>query len=535
MRLKYTLFALIISLQSLSQDLILETAIQTGHYEKITAIKYSADGQFLYSASEDLTIKLWELSTGREIRTFMGPERAVQYIDISPDGNRMITVSQDGTAWIWDVRTGKEVIQLRDTADFITNAIYSQDGKSIITAGKKYSAVIWDVLSQSITQRLEGIGLSCLNSICSADLSISKNGRFLSIGLQDFITEIWDLKSFELKQSIKSRRSSCSSCVVKSKISPDGNLLVTSYGSDSIKVWQIADSTRTSFQTSVEEADKIQLTRDGQYIAAVDGGVISVLGFPSGQVIWQHGNYSSNNIETFDFSPSGKTISVGGSNKEIEVLDAKSGKPLKSLMGYASVQEDSLKGTVRFWAKNLLKQDISPDGELIAEPKGNYVIVWELSTGRVIKKLGDGNAGMVAAKFSPDGTILATAGGDRVLRLWNTTNWELIRSLKGHTGTILCLEFSNDSQYVVSGGWDYMTFIWNVENGNIYGRYKIHENGSPVAVSFMPGDLYLITGGLDQRLKMTDVDTGEEVRDLVGHRTHVVALDYSPDGKYLLG
>ncbi|MEQ9209436.1 MAG: hypothetical protein RLN96_06295, partial [Pseudomonadales bacterium] len=87
----------------------IETIIQQGHELTVLAVTVSpnSNSNLVATGSRDKSAKLWELSTGREVRSFLGHEGTINCIDFTPDGKLMITSSADNTAKLWEVATGK--------------------------------------------------------------------------------------------------------------------------------------------------------------------------------------------------------------------------------------------------------------------------------------------------------------------------------------------------------------------------------------------------------------------------------------------
>src|SRR5207237_1204762 len=82
--------------------------------------------------SDDYTAKLWDVASGRELRTLQGHTDQVDDIVFSPDGRRLATSSFDSTARIWDGATGKELITLQSPID-LTSVAWSPDGARLAT------------------------------------------------------------------------------------------------------------------------------------------------------------------------------------------------------------------------------------------------------------------------------------------------------------------------------------------------------------------------------------------------------------------
>jgi len=74
-------------------------------------VVFSPDGMYALSGSGDSTIRLWDISTGEEARTFRGHKESVTSIAFSPDGKYVVSGSLDGTLRLWDISTSEEIAQ----------------------------------------------------------------------------------------------------------------------------------------------------------------------------------------------------------------------------------------------------------------------------------------------------------------------------------------------------------------------------------------------------------------------------------------
>src|SRR5688572_13227907 len=113
----------------LAQQNTLETIIQKGHDQAVLAVEVTPDSNYVATGSRDKTMKLWELATGREVRTFLGHTGTVNNIRFSVKGNYAITSSGDGTAKIWEVITGKVIHSTPPSSYFLSSVSISPDEK----------------------------------------------------------------------------------------------------------------------------------------------------------------------------------------------------------------------------------------------------------------------------------------------------------------------------------------------------------------------------------------------------------------------
>ena len=74
-----------------------------GHSNVVNSVAFAPDGRTALSASNDGTVKLWEVATGKELRTFRGHSQAVNSVTFSPDGRTALSGGSDGTLKLWDL------------------------------------------------------------------------------------------------------------------------------------------------------------------------------------------------------------------------------------------------------------------------------------------------------------------------------------------------------------------------------------------------------------------------------------------------
>ncbi len=159
------------------QELPLQTVIQKGHPSSILAISVSQNGKLLVTGSDDKTIKLWSIESGREIRSFSDHKSDVLDVDFSSDGRLIASAGRDLTFKIWDVATGELLQSYRDNDRGISSVDFSHDNKYLIINTADRKVKLWsleeekDVRSyRTNVARQQGMAV------------ISPDGKFIAMG-----------------------------------------------------------------------------------------------------------------------------------------------------------------------------------------------------------------------------------------------------------------------------------------------------------------------------------------------------------------
>src|SRR5262249_6055627 len=93
------------------------------------------------------------------------------------------------------------------------------------------------------------------------------------------------------------------------------------------------------------------------------------------------------------------------------------------------------------------------------------VRLWDTATGETVHLLHGHSDDVWRCQFSPDGTLVASAGADTTVRLWDTATGDVVRVLHGHTGTITGCAFSPDGDLIASSSYDRTIRLWKVPTG----------------------------------------------------------------------
>jgi WD40 repeat protein len=219
----------------------------------------SSDWQTLATGGTGNTIAIWDFDSGKKIRTLKGHSSYVNYVAISPDGNKLASASADNTIKIWDLSSGKEFLTLTGHSSYVNYIAITPDGRKLASASADNTIKIWDLSSGK--ELLTFIGHS--GSVNS--LAITPDGRKLASASADHTIKIWDLSSGKELLTLTGH----SSPVKPLAMTPDGKELVSASADHEIKIWDI--STGKEIQTLKGHSSSVNsllITPDGKKLVS---------------------------------------------------------------------------------------------------------------------------------------------------------------------------------------------------------------------------------------------------------------------------
>jgi WD40 repeat protein len=196
----------------------------------IWSAAFSPDGRRIVTASKDLTARIWDSASGRELFTLKEHSNTIFSVAFSPDGKRIVTGSQDQTAKVWDAASGRELLSLMGHSDALWCVAFAPDGRRIATASRDQTVRVWDSISGRLLLTLTG-HTAAVNAV-----AFSPDGRLLLTGSDDVTARAWDSSSGRQVRVLKGH----SGTIRAVAFSPDGRRIVTGSADRTAKVWDTA-------------------------------------------------------------------------------------------------------------------------------------------------------------------------------------------------------------------------------------------------------------------------------------------------------
>jgi WD40 repeat protein len=228
-------------------------------------------------------------------------------------------------------------------------------------------------------------------------------------------------------------------------------------------------------------------------------------------------------IGSLAYHPDGKLLALG-TYKEVRLADS-SGKIIGALPGHAE--------QVRAVA-------FSPDGGLLAAAGGRparrgEVKIWDVEKRAVLRTIEGHGDCIYGVAFSPDGKTLATASYDKLIKLWDVATGKEVRTLKDHIDAIYDLAFTPDGKRLLSAAADRTVKVWDTATGE-----RLYTLGEPLdglnTLAIHPSGKMVAAGGLDKTIRIWSLGekSGKLINSLIAHEDAILRLAYSPDGKLLV-
>ncbi|MBI2438167.1 MAG: protein kinase [Lentisphaerae bacterium] len=161
-----------------------------GHTAGVASVAYSPDGRFVLSGSSGSayrTLRLWDVGTGQCLRTFEGHKCMVNSVVYSPDGRFVLSGSYDNTLRLWDVATGQCIRTFEGHTAGVASVAYSPDGRFVLSGSYDNTLGLWDVATGKCIRTFEGH----TNHVVS--VAFSPDGRFALSGSKDNMLKLWEL------------------------------------------------------------------------------------------------------------------------------------------------------------------------------------------------------------------------------------------------------------------------------------------------------------------------------------------------------
>ena len=403
-----------------------------GHTKPILCAALSRDGKLALSGSADLTIRQWNVETGRCLRILKGHRDFVQTIAFSPDGTLALSGSKDKTVRVWLLATG-DCLHVLEHRDEVRRVSFTRDSRYAVVSSwnraQKDVLDVWDMASGALAFRRSG----------ATEVSLLKGGPWLLAGsrfARPGIFQLWECPGGRLLRTFAEHPGEVTALAV----SRDDRWALSGSSDGSLRIWELDWSSRI-----YEPSLVVNRTFDHSEIES------------NQRLFFKHLDHARERIAARDYGPASLQLvlarQVPGYTRDPRALALNA-----DLLG------------------RLLRRSVRA--------------AWQLRC----CSAGEGAPALGTLALTRDGAYGLSAAG-RLLHLWELSSGSCLRGFTGHSAPVSCLCITADGRHAVSGSCKGGLRVWNLGSGDCLHALKTGEEGiRAVAVSDDGKRIVLTTG-----------------------------------------
>jgi WD40 repeat protein len=454
------------------------------------SLSSSADSQtfLMPSAAAQGAMSVWEVNSAEERGRLEGHQNVVLVARFSPDGKTLASAGVDETVRIWDAASLKEVLKLSIGSDMVTDLAIAPDGQTVALGSAHGRIRLWNFKTgkeQATGERLEP----------AQAIGFTSDGRRV-VALDAQSIHHWDVKTGKEMSKVQFGEEKGAGAW---QLSADRRLLAQARPGQPIRLLDAMTGKEVRvLEGKPEQVLQLALAPDGRLVGAVTMTgdpnemptcTIHLWDATTGKEFQQLPTRLSPQM-TLAISPDSRTVVAGEPSSGFRVWEVATGKerrrlgkPSRSPRPGEEWMEMRMAMMMRrraFMVEGVTEPTsalvFTPDGREVAIEDGDTIRVWDLASGKVVRRFGCEGRGQGEFTFSPDGRLLAAGGPDHEVWIWDNARAALLARLQGHRGPIHSLTFSSDSAALVSSSEDGTALVWDV-------RQAIAASGPPPRVA----------------------------------------------------
>ncbi|NJM76398.1 MAG: hypothetical protein HC852_12170 [Acaryochloridaceae cyanobacterium RU_4_10] len=429
----------------------------SGHIGNVTSVCLSANGQFALSGSgnhflisagdislKDNTLKLWEVETGKCLRTFFGHNNIVNSVCLSADSRFALSGSDDCTLKLWEVKTGRCLRTFFGHTSSVMSVCLSADSKFALSGGDDQTMKLWNVETGR-----------CLHTFMGQDgfvnsVHLSNDSQFLLSGNGHILTKSDNtLKLWKTKNANPDIASMQLSLVLSTEISIS---LALTYERILAQAYEeIQEENYVAAAQHIRKARAIfgynQHCKAFKYWCDLYTCLTckaDVQGWKNAQFI---GHIDS--VGSICLSVDNRFALSGSSDKTLKLWDIETGKCLRTFTGHTNIVSSVC---------------LSTENRFVLSGSNDKTLkLWDAETGECLRTFIGHTKIVNEVCLSADSRFALSGSNDHTLKLWEVKTGKCLRTFIGHTSFVTSVCLSADNRFALSGCSDGTLILWNLD------------------------------------------------------------------------
>jgi WD40 repeat protein len=397
-------------------------------------------------------IVIWDITTGERKSSLAGHSENIFSLAFSPNGQTLASASNDHTIKLWNVYSGELLAApLVGHSNSVNAVAFSLDGQTLVSGGDDHSVILWNLDGiPRLGQYMKG------HSGIPRSVAFSPNGLLVASGGTDNAVIVWDIAT---GRQFHEPLLGHTATVTSVEFSPDSMLLASGDEEGKIYIWDVdtGEQVGQPLSAHLDIVYSVAFSPDGSTLASGSRDETIILWDvstlrPLGDPLTGHTYY----IFDLTFSPNGEMLVSSGNWAEIILWDVAARQMMGELDG-------DIVGSVQSVA-------FSPDGRTLAAASDDEkIVLWDMTTRQPVGQPFLGHTDdVIDVAFGPDGTLIASRSRDGTVVLWDVARGEpiglpIMRTLyrSGQTGFGNSVAFSPDGTKLATDAWEGV-FLWDL-------------------------------------------------------------------------